>query len=200
MGSRYGSNSMSNTNTVLANLAQRINDHDKARRACEVKGVMHGLRMGQLLIDAKKVVPHGQWLGWLEENTNVSPRMCQIYMKVSKWDYGRKCFEHEYETISHLTINKAVKLIREKESLKTTSARIEKVWTRAQKKMRQSADRMAEVRGRLYEGDDKAFTQFLESKCSFTSDFAGKVPGLLDAEYDADAWNDAVLVELETNR
>jgi hypothetical protein len=43
----------SNSGPVLADIAQEINEHDKARRACEVKGIMHALRIGQLLIEAK---------------------------------------------------------------------------------------------------------------------------------------------------
>jgi hypothetical protein len=52
----------SNSSTVLDDLAKEINEHDDAKRACEVKGVMHGIKIGQLLIEAKKVTPHGKFI------------------------------------------------------------------------------------------------------------------------------------------
>ena len=56
-----------NSAVVLTDLAQEINQHDKSRRACEVKGVMHAIRMGELLIEAKKVAPHGAFRAWFHK-------------------------------------------------------------------------------------------------------------------------------------
>jgi hypothetical protein len=86
----------SNSDAVLLSLAQEINNHDEARRACEVKGIMHACRIGQLLIEAKKVVLHGRFLDWVKEHTAVTPRMCQIYMKIARSEHLTWRIEHEY--------------------------------------------------------------------------------------------------------
>ncbi len=93
----------SNSAPVLADLAQEINQHDKSRRACEVKGMMHGLRMGELLIEAKKVAPHGTFRAWVSENTTISQRMAQIYMTVARDERIAEMWVDEYETVSHLS-------------------------------------------------------------------------------------------------
>ena len=118
----------SNSTAVLKDLAREINEHDKSRQACEVKGMMHGLKIGQLLVEAKKVVPHGQFRKWCSENTNVSQRMCQIYMTISRDERTIDLITHEYETISHLTFNKAVKLIREKKTREQFAEKIDALW------------------------------------------------------------------------
>ena len=38
---------------------------------------------GLLLISAKRLVAHGDWLGWLEANTSVSARQSQKYMRLA---------------------------------------------------------------------------------------------------------------------
>jgi hypothetical protein len=42
------------------------------------------VKLGELLLDAKAEVPHGQWIGWLEANTPVSPRRSQALMRLAK--------------------------------------------------------------------------------------------------------------------
>ena len=59
----------SNSDVVLDDLAKEINEHDQARRAAEVKGMMHFIKIGELLNEAKKVVPHGQFMDWVKGNT-----------------------------------------------------------------------------------------------------------------------------------
>lgn len=39
---------------------------------------------GRLLIEAKSLVPHGQWAQWLGENCAVAPRTAQAYMRLQK--------------------------------------------------------------------------------------------------------------------
>jgi len=50
---------------TLVDLAARINAaHDQAAGALR-SGLEHARRAGELLIEAKARVPHGQWLPWL---------------------------------------------------------------------------------------------------------------------------------------
>jgi len=48
------------------------------------EGVEHAVRAGALLIDAKRVVDHGNWLPWLRENFGLSERSAQNFMKLSR--------------------------------------------------------------------------------------------------------------------
>ncbi len=92
-----------NSAVVLADLAQEINQHNKSKRACEVKGIMHVIRMGELLIEAKKVAPHGTFRDWVNENTTVSQRMAQMYMTIAGDERIVDQVAREYETVSHLS-------------------------------------------------------------------------------------------------
>jgi hypothetical protein len=44
----------------------------------------HAIDCGKLLIEAKELVPHGQWLPWLKANARMSERTAQLYMKVAQ--------------------------------------------------------------------------------------------------------------------
>ena len=65
-------------------LAQQIN---QAHRQCEHaarSAVTHAVRCGELLLHAKAAVPHGGWLPWLAENTQVNERTAQLYMRLAR--------------------------------------------------------------------------------------------------------------------
>lgn len=60
---------------------------------------------GELLLQAKALLPHGQWLPWLEENCQVSPRQAQRYMQVAdRWEAIAK-----NDAASYLTIDEAIR-------------------------------------------------------------------------------------------
>ena len=42
------------------------------------------LEIGRRLIEAKKVLPHGEWLPWLENQVEFSERAAQNLMKLSR--------------------------------------------------------------------------------------------------------------------
>lgn len=46
--------------------------------------VVHGVRAGELLIDAKSRVKHGEWLPWLEANCPLGEREAQNYMRLAR--------------------------------------------------------------------------------------------------------------------
>lgn len=62
---------------LLATLAEQIRVELRA-------GIEHAVRAGALLIDAKAVVEHGQWLPWLRDNFGLSERSAQSYMRLSR--------------------------------------------------------------------------------------------------------------------
>jgi hypothetical protein len=68
----------------LADLAARINE----AHVSTVQGLKtvtyRAIEVGELLLDAKAQVPHGEWLIWLGANTELSDRVAQNYMRVAK--------------------------------------------------------------------------------------------------------------------
>ena len=48
------------------------------------RGVEHAIRAGELLIEAKAQLKHGEWLPWLENNCTMSERTAQLYMRLAQ--------------------------------------------------------------------------------------------------------------------
>lgn len=46
--------------------------------------VQHALRCGELLLQAKAQLQHGEWLGWLRDNCHVGTREAQRYMRLAR--------------------------------------------------------------------------------------------------------------------
>jgi hypothetical protein len=68
----------------LAKLAKQINE---AHALCEESyraGLQHAVRTGQLLLQAKARVGHGDWLAWLKKNCRLFDRLAQKYMRVAR--------------------------------------------------------------------------------------------------------------------
>ena len=68
----------------LPDLAARINAEHEAISGALQSGMQHAIAAGQLLIEAKKVVPHSGWLAWIGENCAFSERTAQAYMRVAR--------------------------------------------------------------------------------------------------------------------
>lgn len=192
--------SNSNSQAVLADLAREINEHETSRRACEVKGLMHGFRIGQLLLKAKAVTPHGKFLDWAKANTSVTPRMCQFYMRAARDPRLQWAIEQEYETVSHLTITAAVNLDRQpkdredKARLNMAKA-IAAKWEANKEIRRRYVDCLGEVQHALrVEGcNDESFKTWLVENAGVGPAFADRVPEMLGREYDDAVWTDAML-------
>jgi len=68
----------------LKDISTEINTaHNKVVEACRAS-VGHAMKAGELLIQAKSMVAHGEWQNWLEDNCTVSERTAQVYMKLSR--------------------------------------------------------------------------------------------------------------------
>jgi hypothetical protein len=64
-----------------ANLANV--EHRAAIGAAE-DAMSHAIRAGELLIEAKAGVPHGDWAGWLEEHFEATDRSARGYMRLAR--------------------------------------------------------------------------------------------------------------------
>jgi hypothetical protein len=68
----------------LVDLAARIRtEHEKACRSARAT-VESALRVGDLLLEAKKLVDHGGWIEWLEHHCDLSRRTAETYMRLAR--------------------------------------------------------------------------------------------------------------------
>jgi hypothetical protein len=69
--------------------------------AGQAAGIEHYRRAGEMLIEAKAQVEHGQWLGWLEANFHLSINTAQDYMRLAR--RAEKMPEITFSTIKEAT-------------------------------------------------------------------------------------------------
>jgi len=79
-----------------------------------------GIEIGRWLVEAKELLPHGEWLPWLQRETEFSERSAQDYMRVFK-DYSATQLglfgpETNTQTFADLPISKALALLSVPES------------------------------------------------------------------------------------
>ena len=74
----------SNNLPALDALADRINTEHKAVCKAAMTATRHAITCGNLLIEAKAGLPHGQRLPWVEENCKLSERTTQAYMRLAR--------------------------------------------------------------------------------------------------------------------
>ena len=78
------------------------------------------VEIGRRLVEAKELLPHGEWLPWLQQETDFSERTAQTYMKIFR-EYGaaqESLFGAEVntQTFADLPISKALALLSVPES------------------------------------------------------------------------------------
>lgn len=65
-------------------LARRVNEaHGTAQRAAR-QALEHARRAGELLLEAKARVGHGQWGDWIRAHCDPSPRTVRLYMQIAR--------------------------------------------------------------------------------------------------------------------
>jgi hypothetical protein len=65
----------------LSNLADRINDAHKIAMEWAQCAIDRAIGVGELLTEAKVLVPHGEWEQWVTENCRFGPRQAQRYLR-----------------------------------------------------------------------------------------------------------------------
>lgn len=97
-----------NESNRLPVLAASINaEHDECLVAMR-QSLSHALAAGDMLVEAKSLIAHGQWLPWLAENCTIPKRTAQLYMRLAK---HRDLIEAKSADVALLTIQAAVELI-----------------------------------------------------------------------------------------
>jgi hypothetical protein len=91
-------------------LASSINEHLVAAEAATRRGLEHAIAAGLLLIEAKELVEHGEWLPWLQANCpHISPRQAQTYMRLAR--HRDRLDAVKNAATAHLTIAAAEALV-----------------------------------------------------------------------------------------
>ncbi len=75
---------MSDNVPALADLANQINSEHQACHFAMRESIKHAVRAGELLVEAKMGLPHGQWASWLDANCDFSDRTARAYMRLAK--------------------------------------------------------------------------------------------------------------------
>jgi hypothetical protein len=88
----------------LTDLAARIKTEHKATSDALNSSVEHSIKAGELLLEAKAQLKHGQWLPWLKDHCQISERTARLYMRVAK-------NKTEIGNVADLTVRGAVALL-----------------------------------------------------------------------------------------
>ena len=64
-------------------LADEIVRYHLAGREAFASAAEYAIKAGEALIEAKKLVKHGDWLPWLRANCKLSERTAQLYMRIA---------------------------------------------------------------------------------------------------------------------
>jgi len=91
----------------LADLAARIKAEHEAVGHALKRGLAHAITAGELLIEAKFQLKHGQWLPWLD-SCGVSERLAQRYIRLAR---NRALIEANPTPVSDLGIRGALDLL-----------------------------------------------------------------------------------------
>jgi hypothetical protein len=90
---------------TLEDLAARINAEHRACEAAAASAVEHAIRAGEMLLEVKQSLKHGEWLPWLEANFEGTARTAQVYMQL----HSRRGELANTQHASHLSIRSALK-------------------------------------------------------------------------------------------
>jgi len=70
--------------TTLPSPIDSINEAHRLARSSAETAVEHAIRCGQLLIEKKETVQHGEWQQWVSDNCEFSERQAQRYIRAAK--------------------------------------------------------------------------------------------------------------------
>jgi len=94
----------------LADLAARIKTEHEAAESCMRESLKHSINAGNLLLEAKAQLKHGQWLRWLRDHVEISTRTAQLYMQLAKAPELKD--DSKYATpVAHLPVREVAALI-----------------------------------------------------------------------------------------
>jgi Protein of unknown function (DUF3102) len=69
---------------TLPTLAARIRREHEQVATSMTSVINHAIAAGELLLEAKRQVKHGEWLPWLAKNCDIAERTAQVYMRLAR--------------------------------------------------------------------------------------------------------------------
>lgn len=83
--------------------------------AARYLNVYYAVEIGRRLTEAKEIVPHGEWMNWLKEETEFSQPTANRFMRVFA-EYGAEQgnlfgAETKYSTLNNLSVSNALRLL-----------------------------------------------------------------------------------------
>lgn len=83
--------------------------------AARYLNVYYAVEIGRRLTEAKELVPHGEWMNWLKEETEFSQPTANRFMRVFA-EYGAEqgslfTTETKYSTLNNLSVSNALRLL-----------------------------------------------------------------------------------------
>ena len=91
-------------------LAADINAEHERAFGKATEALEHARRAGELLLQAKAAVGHGEWLPWVEANCKFSVRTAQGYIRLAQ---GWETLSAKCATVAHLGLREALTLLAE---------------------------------------------------------------------------------------
>ena len=71
-------------NNIKATMISEINEQHRLAVRHASSAIEHAKRAGELLTQVKAVLPHGEFLAWVETHVEISPRQAQRYMAAAQ--------------------------------------------------------------------------------------------------------------------
>ncbi len=103
-----GKNSGAAAEAILP-LATRINALHHEVETHKTQMLLKARAAGELLLEAKDTVLHGEWQDWLEANFEGSGRTARAYMRIARrWDV----IQAKRQSTATLSISEALQLVR----------------------------------------------------------------------------------------
>jgi Protein of unknown function (DUF3102) len=88
----------------LTDLAARIRAEHEAVGVALKESVSHAIQAGEMLLEAKDKLNHGEWLPWLKDHCSLNERLAQRYMRIAR-------NKAKYAGLSDLSITGALALL-----------------------------------------------------------------------------------------
>ncbi len=106
------------TSSALTATATAIHGEHEAAQRCASEAVAHAIRCGELLIEAKAALPHGDFGAWLAANVAFSGRTARGYMRLAGMDEAKR------QRVADMSLREAIASIAERPKRKATGYRI----------------------------------------------------------------------------
>jgi hypothetical protein len=92
----------------LLDLGAQVKAQHEASVAASKRLVEHAMVAGDLLIEAKAQLKHGEWLPWLTEHCSISDRTARLYMRLAR---NRPEIEAKRQHVADLSLRAALELL-----------------------------------------------------------------------------------------